>query len=378
MSTLRECWREFWQGATRPALTSLLITFCVNGFILIALCVYITPDFLAGPRHRYLMDDPFDSFVPITAKAVASRHLEPPDIVILGDSVTVRCVASEESLAGLITEKLGGLTPSVYDLSADGLVSLEMAALVEQLPAQFDGVLVLGVGPPFLSNDVRDLATDILDSPKIGFSSEVLDTEARAAGVKVPYRTGIYFIDNWRFFLPRLPSLIRNLLITGAQPYGDPFDVPWMKNGKRTESWQQEERDSYLSEVTRLYEPNKQANLAVIERIVARLRARSDASFILLQAPINPLWYNDADGKEFFESYTSDLRQFATEHGMSFLSVTQEARLRPADFLDYGGHIGTFEARERCTQAIASRVAEVMAEKNVILTLSESADPAQR
>jgi hypothetical protein len=378
MKTWRDCWLAFWAGAIHPSLASLVIAFSVNVLVFVALCVYITPDFLAGPMHRYLMKDPFDSFVPLTAKALLSRHSEPPQIVILGDSVTVRCVSNEERLAGMVAEKSRGSAPIVYDLSADGVVLLEMEVLAEQLPTRFDGILILGVAPPVLSNPMRDLVTDILNTARMGLSSEVIDNAARSVGVKVPYRTGVYFIDNWRFFLSRVLFTTRNLLITGAQPYVDPLDHPWVQEIKRSEQRQREMAEKYFSLVTRLYEPNKQANLAVIERIITGLKKRGDVSFILLQAPINPLWYDNPIGKEFFEKYTADLRQFATEHGMSFLSPSQEAKLRPADFFDHAGHIGNHEARERCTQAIASQVAKIMTTKAVSLQLPEAANPLQR
>jgi hypothetical protein len=277
----------------------------------------------------------------------------------------------------MIAEKLGGPAPLVYDLSAGGVVSLEMEVLAEQLPAQFDGILVLGVAPPILSNPMRDLVTDILNTARMGVSSEVIDNAARSVDVKIPYRTGVYFIDNWRFFLSRVPFTVRNLLITGPQPHVDFLDQPWVRELMRSQRRQQERAEEYFSLVTRLYEPNKQANLAVIERIVAGLKKRGDASFILLQAPINPLWYDNPIGKEFFEKFTADLRQFATEHGMSFLSSTQEAKLHPADFFDHAGHIGSHEASERCTQAIASKVAQIMTTRSVSLQFPKSANPPQ-
>lgn len=373
--TLRDCWLGFWHGATRPSLASLVITFSVNVLAFVALCVYITPDFLAGPMHRYLMKDPFDSFVPVTAKAFYSRYSKSPQIVIFGDSLTVRCIVGEDRLADMVAEKLGRPAPTVYDLSADGEAAWDMLALVEQLPLSSEPVLILGVGPGLLSGGIEVLAETIVNM-RIGISSETLDNEARSAGLKVPYRTGIYFIDHWRFFLPRLRFIVRNLLITGAQPYGDPFDIPWMQTVNRPEFWQQE-----ISEFPSLmlqYDTNRQANLKVIERIVSQLKARGNASFILLEAPINPRWYNESNGKEFFERYHNDLRQFATEHGMSFLSASEAAALLPTDFVDYEGHIGTHEARERCMQAIASRVAKIMTKKEVSLQLSESANTSKQ
>ena len=333
---LRGCWDSFISGLTQPSRTALLVIFTVNVFAFCGLCLFITPDLVAGPVHRYLMENPQDSFVPVTAKAFQAQRLKSPKIVILGDSVTVRCISSEQRLADMISGQLGSAAPAVYNMSADGQVSLEMAALAELLPEEFSGVVVLGIGAPFLSNEMGKLAKDILEVPKIGFSAEVVDNVAKTFGVPVPYRTGNYFVDNWRFFLSRFRFAIRNWVISGPQPYGDAFDVSWMNEGKEDLS-DQESRDYYVSEVGRLYGPNRIDNLEVVGKTVEKLKKRGKVSFILLQPPINPFWYSDPWGKEFFEGYTNDLRQFATRYGMSFLSANQAAGLSSADFFDYGG-----------------------------------------
>jgi hypothetical protein len=208
--------------------------------------------------------------------------------------------------------------------------------------------------------------------PILGFSSEVLDNEARLAGLKVPYRTGIYLIDNRHFLLARQFYIIRNLFITGAPPDGDPMEEFWTHQVNQPEFWQKEVRS--FPGLVHQYELNKQANLAVIERLMAQLKARSNASFILMESPINPRWYDQAGGKEFFEGYHNDLRQYATKNEVSFLSVSKVAVFFPSDFLDYAGHFGTHEARERCTKAIASQLIEVISKKNVASTISKPTD----
>jgi len=370
---LGDCWLGFWQGVTRPSLTSLVITFSLNGLALAALyvlSVFITSDFLAGPRHRYLMESPFDRNVPIAAKVLSARYSEPPDIVVFGASLTVRCVTSEEHLSDLVAEKLGGPKPIVYDLTSDGLWLWHLLALEEQLGPRFEGLLIIGVGPGTFSHRIEEIAMEIANG-RLGFRSRAFDSELRSAGLNVPYRTGNYFIDNWRFFLARRYFIARNVFITGPQSYGDPLDAPWLQRVNRPEFWQRE-IEKFPSRMQR-YDTYKQANQSVIARVVAKLKMRGNASIILFQVPINPRWYDVPNGKEFFERYQNDLRHFATQHGMSFLSAAEEAAFLPADFVDYEGHIGTPEARERCTKAIAAHAAKVMAKK-VALGLSGSSE----
>jgi hypothetical protein len=267
--------------------------------------------------------------------------------------VTARCIEEEGRLAEMVAENTGKAAPSVYNLSADGLDAWGMRALVEQLHLSSDPVFVLGINAGVLSSEIH--VTSII-------WSEILDSEARSVGLKVPYRTGIFLIDNWKGFLPRLLFIIRNLFITGPQLFGDPLDAPWLQAMNRPEIWQVEIDN--LPQLMREYESNKPLNLAIFARIIAKLKARANVSFILLEAPINPRWYDEPVGKKFFESLHNDLRQFAAQHGMSYLSATKEAALLSNDFVNYKGHIGSRGGRERCTRVIASQVANLMSKKS--------------
>ena len=320
---------------------------------------------MAGPGHRYLMTHELDTHARVTSKALAIRHSEVPDVVILGASMTIRCVTSEENLADLVAEGWGE-KPLVYDMATDAQTTWEMAALVDRLRPRFDGVLVLGVSAGLLSHGATDggysSLAKIVDHPRLGFTSEAFDNEARIAGLKVPYRIGVYSLDNLVFLLARRYQVARNL-IKGAPTYGDPLNAPWMSRVNRPEYWQQE--ISRLPGLIKGYESNIEVNFAVIGRFATELKKSGDASFILLEPPINPRWYGERTGAKFFKRYHDDLRRFADEHGMVFLPISEEASLLPTDFVDYEGHIGTFEARERCTKTLASRVSEVLIERRV-------------
>lgn len=368
MKTFRASLLEFWNGLTTPSLLSLVITFLVSIVTFSSVCIFVTPDLLAGPGHRYLMRDSFDSIVPKTAKILSFRHSESPDVVIMGDSLTVRCLSNEERLAGIIAERLGGVKPVVFDLSFDGMNVWQMLEFANLLPPEFDGVVIFGVGPGLLGVSPSDVAEE-LKNPQIGFLSKVVDHEAQSAGLTVPYRTGIHFIDNWRYFLARRHYILRNLFFTGEQPIGDPLNVPWMQEVNQPEYWEKEIRE--FSRNTQQYESNKQFNLALIARIMTMLKTHGNPSFVLLQAPFNPRWWDVPKGKEFFERYTNDLHQFAFQQGMSFFSATSEVALAPNDFVDYEGHIGTPEARARCTKAVASHTAHILAKKSQPLVDSD-------
>lgn len=361
---LRDCWGNFICGVTGPSLTSLVIVISLNLIVFFSLSLLITPAFMMGDGHHYLMQDPWDRNVSSTAKILSIRKSETPDIVVLGDSLTVHCVAGEERLARMVTSKMGKAPSAVFDLSVPGQTSWEMAAIVEKLPPQFDGVLIIGIGPGLLSYGVEELK-DIVANPRLGFLSKALEQEAGFSGLSGPSRTGIYFIDNWRFLSARRYFIARNLFVTGAQPTGDIFDDVNKPESPDRQNFIEQEIDD-LPWLMQEYELNKNINFDVIQRIVVNLRKRSNASFILMEAPYNPAWNNVHGAERFFKKVHSELKTFAAKHEMSFLSATMQAALLPADFMDYEGHLDNREAIERCSEAIATQVVKVMTKKEMV------------
>jgi hypothetical protein len=366
MKFVRSSWHEFVKGFTRPSLASLAIIFSVNTLAFLILCFFLTPDLLSGQAGRYLPMDPFDEYAFLTYKVLDARYSETPDIVILGNSVTVRCVAEEKRLAKMFVEHTGLTAPIIYDLSVDGQTVWEMAAIGEQLPPQFHGVLVFGVDVGLLAKDIDALA-DHIGNPRIGFSSEALEDEARFVGLKVPGKIGNYFIDNWSFFLLRAGQISRNVFVSGPQRDGDPLDIPWMKEPLDDEAVWDEAIELDLPKIRKVYDSQGRANLAVIGRIIKKLKARTSASFILAESPINPRWYRDPNGKKFFEQFHNDLRLFATEHEMEFISVNEGTKFFEGEFFDPVGHLRTREARERCSKVIAAKVVEVVTKNNILV-----------
>jgi hypothetical protein len=347
---------EFWRGATEPSLKALITAGLTNVALFAALCVYISPGLLVGPNHRYLMEDATDRSVPVSGKVFQSGELNSPRAIILGDSLIVQCVAGEQRLEQMLALKVGKAAPRVLDMSVEGQVSLEMAAIVDQVRPSSKDITVIGIGPGLLAHDKSELK-DAVENPRLAFSSAVFDWEAKAIGLEVPHRRGMYVFDNWRFFLARRHHVVRNVLFTGPPQYDGSLDNSLSENIDRTEYWQQE--IWALPWVARRYDANKHINLAIIDRIAQRVKTSGDGAVLLMEAPINPRWYDEATGREFFARYRRELHGFAVSRGLPVLSLSEEGGLRAGDFIDYEGHIGTHDGKERCTNAIASGIANL-------------------
>ena len=211
--SVHRCWQSFLRGTTRPSVSALLIVAFVFFIILSSYLFLLTADVMGGPVHRYFMDGEFDSQTIVTYRALSMKDASSPLVVILGTSVIIRCVLDEQTLASSIALHTSN-KPVVYNLSADGQNTWEMAALVDCIPQGLSGVLVVGMTPSLLTFDSERLGLSIT-KPKLGFVSPSLDQEARRAGITPPIRTGIYSYDNAHYFLAHRRNLVFNLVSGG-------------------------------------------------------------------------------------------------------------------------------------------------------------------
>ena len=108
------------------------------------------------------------------------------------------------------------------------------------------------------------------------------------------------------------------------------------------------------------YSSYREMNLGVIKRFAADLKERGRVLPLLMVSPINPRCYSERVGREFFPTYKADLQRFAEQNGLPICSITEEAGLVASDFIDFEGHIGNRPARQRATEALASRVSDLI------------------
>jgi len=345
-------WNAFYRGVSQPSLAALAITLAIVPLLLASFFVFFTPGILAGPGYRYFMVDAYDTHTRVTHKVLALEPTPSPLVALLGSSTTLRCFESQSGLADSI-HALSGVEPVVRNLATDGQNTWEMAAIVDRLPAGQSGVIVIGVMPGILAYGTDELR-DIVERPRLGFVSAILDEAARENGLEVPNRTGLYSIDNIRFLAAHRHVLLRNLLFGGVDD-GDPLTQPWMKRVNNPEYWAYE--ISVLPRLVESFELNHKDNLARIKRFMDAARASGGYSFLILNGPYNPAWHDLDEGDAFFTRYNAVVRQFSKEQDAAYLGITQRANLKPGDFVDYEGHLGTRGGRARCHKALAETLA---------------------
>jgi hypothetical protein len=346
---------ELVRGLTRPSLTALLVAVATvaGSFFAVA-----SPYAIAADTYLYFEAYPQTYYTYVTARVLERRRGAPaaPEVVLLGGSSVGTCVTSEDELAEEV-ESRTGIRPVVYDFSAASMTTWEMAGVLGELD-DFDGVVLVGLSPYTLADGIdenlmgRKPLGALVDEPRFGFRSDVLDEETRRAGFDPPPRTGIYAIDNFEFFVARGSVLLGNLR-DGLDRFDRPMHMAQRPFGYAY--W--DVLESSIERLSEALEANAPMHLAVIQRMAERCPR---AAFTVLVPPLHPRQLRSPATAAFFDRYRERLLRFATEHGMGLLDVTEEAELLDADFID-PGHLRLPSAKARTTSVLAERIAVALA-----------------
>jgi len=326
---ISQSWSEFREGATRSSLPALLIAFVVVLTWFSFAFMMVTPEKYMNGGYRYFMAGGKDYYASVTAQAMKLSRApqDNPSIVIIGASSIRAIISSEEDLSRWIAEQTG-IRPDVHLLCVGGLRPWEMAALAGQIGPNFDGIVLMDLGVNRLSRTRTDLS-NLIEQPRLGFVSEVFDSEIELSEFQLPHRSGRFILDNANFFLARTAHLALNL-IKGPVEYqphrhqpGPPMDeARWRSGSQRIKKIQAE------------FDANVEQNLAVVTRIIERLKAH-DVTTVFLEAPMNPRFIREEIGEEVFLSRRQTIEQYISEQQVPFWNLVGPAELVTSDYRDW-------------------------------------------
>ena len=345
---------EFARGATRPSLPALAGSIAVALGLLGACAFLITPEAVGGPGRGYFSRDNEDRYADLSSEILHLGRTAPrvPSVVLIGASSTREAFSSAEELELLLLEETGE-TFAVYNLTSDGITHWEAQGVWDFIGGKFPGMVALEISPLNLSRpaaELEDLGRDwrfALDSP--GFEEEL-----RIAGAPVPRRSGNYFLDHLRFFLIRPAALLN--AVRG----------PVTVKRHRAEEWRTLSEPEFVRAATRAgrwlatYRENRDANMAVYERIAGRMTSGEGMKVLLLDSTRNPsadaLNFATDEHRALLDTYHADAEALARSPRVDFGDLRDEAELTPADFVD-ASHVNNPDARSRYTRALAKRLA---------------------
>ncbi len=354
-------WGQLWSGLTRPSFPVLVTMTAVTTASWGALFLLVTPERMAT-WHPYFADEPKDSYVFVTGRVhelAVAPPAETPAVFILGTSGLryglSRPAYIEERLASAL-----GRPARVSGLFTDDQSMLESYSILEELPDRFDGVVVLGISPQRFGRGLARREDDGGYEYRLGFRSGILERESEKIGAPLP-RSVNHFLDNREYFLPRLAALARNVWSGRPEEFLPRED----EQGGGTiseERWQRHQTAVRKHEIPNL-RWQAPRTLAHLVRIAEDLESRGRVSVVLVEAPMSPRARQEIYG-EVHAPYLDLVREFAREHGLEHWTLSSEARLEEADFFDWT-HLNSADARRRYSDALADRVAGLLATDQV-------------
>lgn len=346
----RSAWSAFMEGLTRPSLPAACLTIVLASAMLWSATWIVTPTFFAD-HAGYFAPRPQENYTFTTAKAILAGRA-PRDqlaVTIMGASAHREGISSDAKMTQLLHQG-SGLPIRFNNLTASALSQHEIVALCDQLGEGYQGVVVIGCSIFRMARDPDERVEWIL-RPRVGVTSAWLDDEASRMNVERPAPTGWYFIDQAGFLGVRLPYLFRNLVRGPIKP--------------RTHSYidmdaiDEQQWDERVEAVRALFRSPDRPDPGDIEamwlRLRDRLRSRGPVEIVLLDAPTNPRFIEQAVGTDVFAAYQSRMASFADEHGLHYWNLNEESRLEPGDFFDWV-HLSSTDAQERFTKALANRL----------------------
>jgi hypothetical protein len=346
--------RAFWEGVSRPSLIAAFGAIVLGLGQIALVATSLTTERVARLPSGFLMEDSYDYYGYVTQQALqmASTNGAGPTVVLLGTSASRHAIADHEAFERQLTEALG--QPVDFRVLSTGSQTLwEAAAVAEYLPQDLAGVVLVEVSPWRLGAGPEELR-ELVERPRLGLDSRIVRAEAAAAGLHVPEPTGNYLVDHGRFLVPRLWTLVRNL-VAGSPEYVEHGrhleDVLDERRMKRT-LWITEERMQVFTERGAQAAP-------VLRELVAELRRRPGLRVALVETVVHPRLkevYGDR-----LPAYQARSAALAKELGVFHWQPGVAAALGSDDFRDWT-HLYKREAQERYEDALAAELVPVLEE----------------
>lgn len=346
---------ELWRGLVGPSLAALLGAGLVS-LATLGLCLrLITPELLLS---GFFVTFSGDDEASLTAAALSSEQtpVNRMELALMGSSASREALESVHGVELRVASSLD-LEPrdvTFRALTAGALTHVNAVALVDRLPKDFQGLIVLEISERNVSLSLRE-ATDPIEGPRLPLDSELFDEAMVKLGVETPRRTGVLFLDHYRFFLAR-PGAIARLWRGPVEPafhqiesFPAPTETEWVEIERRSTDW------------TRDYPERAPINLELYRWLIEHLLARPGVGVALLQAPRNPdisaRAYANSEAGPMWARFRRDVEQLAARCGVPLWRIDEDLKLDGAMFRD-GAHIDVAEGRRLFTEELARRVAD--------------------
>lgn len=351
-------WRAFLQAATLPSLPALIGILLVGTSTLVILTCLLSERFFTSIAPGYFMLPGRDVHGYVTFTSLQIKHGKPqfPSVAFIGASRMLHVLPDKDELERVLSESFHEPTVA-YNLSVPLMGPPQLLAIIESITSRVD-TFVIGMTANQLAWSKRNWRQE-LHAPALGLSSELLEQElARRDGVKAP-ATGRY-VDRF-YSIKHLKFLSRRLLPAAIHLVGGPATTTSLHNDNVTRIKNDElyvlyerNRIKRINAELQAYKISAKENLDVLERLVEHIRAHSNATIVLLEAPLNPRFAGELN-QAVLRDYQSAIKAFASKHSVPYLNLNPRMDFEDRQFRDWG-HITDDSVRIHYTKLLADEL----------------------
>ncbi|PLW70598.1 hypothetical protein C0039_00240 [Pseudohalioglobus lutimaris] len=272
-------------------------------------------------------------------------------LVILGASTT-RSSLLESDLA-VTLDSVGLDDVEVVKLCTSAQYLWHSFTMLNSLPMDLRGVVVLGIGPPGFARELDQLEGSIVY--RLGLRSLVADDFLRARNVALRRNWGnVYALNNFDFLFTRdrRSAAVKNL-ITGRSPQlvdNRHLNKPPISVQKRRILGDQ------VVELLSDYQENYTENFQILEMIRREVDSREGLSLILYEAPVSPWFFKEYGQEALYESFDQAMASYAATHGLLFLQADELASLQESHFSDWA-HLSSPEVAKTLSRKVVDAAA---------------------
>lgn len=342
--------RAFLAGLTTPSPLAVVVMVMTMVLLLGACCVIMTPTAIAGGMWRLLSTSAYETpRFEATARWLDLRRRPPrsPAVLVVGSSAI-----QEAFLPNLFERELGerlGRPLDIRPLLMPGITAWEMVALVDLLPPATHGVLALGFGFHALARRRGQRPGGLLP---VGAYERAL---RQRLGARLREPTGIYFLDRFRALAPRVPHMLRQLVLPSPVPPRRVFSRRELSPNAATAAI----LAAHWMSAAEL-EDELERTEAVLEEVIGRLTASGRLRVVLMEPPYNREAASRWLQPEVPAAYRRTFDAIMAATGVAEIPVSREAGLTAADFLDVSHLDPAGSGAERFTTALARDLAGVL------------------
>ena len=333
------------EGLTRPTPVSLFIAVLT----LVLVIFSFSPQLFVRIPHEYFIVRPRALEVLASQKTLRLKDASEGSfaVTLIGASSLQEALSEEDEMEQLLAARLQ--RPVVLTkLAVRGIELFDVIRFVDQLPANYNGIVLICVSIEKYESPLQSMA-------RFPLSSSLYNEQMRKAGFSPPPQTGIFLVDNYRFFSTRSKVLAKALVFGPVEPIAHVSEGVGLS--ERTGKIKKLITGRAKSLPT-LYQKNSRKNYSILSVIFSRLK-KSGIHGVYLHPPRNLEFLQrvfESTGKnDYLQNLENDITTYAQSSGITYWNLNDRRFFGYDDFRDFS-HISNTEARTRYTEMLLDKL----------------------